>query len=53
MDNESRDNLMPDVLPPDYQAHIDGDNETTTEKMERLENQWLITFSEIFNNPLF
>jgi len=48
-----KDNELPDVLPADYQSQIDGDNETTTEKMERLENQWLITFSKIFNNPLF
>jgi len=43
----------PDKLPLDYQAHIDGKNETLTEKMKRLQNEWKLVYSKIMKKPLF
>jgi len=53
MSNENKDVAIPDKLPKDYQDHIDGKNETLTEKMKRLQNEWSIVYHLIINKPVF
>jgi hypothetical protein len=40
-------------LPPDYQSHLDGADETIEEKMQRLDNWMAQVNSNITNKPLF
>lgn len=49
----SNENDKPDKLPQDYQDHIDGKNETLTEKMKRLQNEWSIVYHKIMKKPIF
>jgi len=53
MNDTDKANRPPDVLPDDYQMHIDGADETLEEKMKRLDNWLEIVNSKIFNKPIF